>query len=79
MDQRLRQAHTLQHALGVFPNADTAPLFQTHLLQQLRNAPPSCIAIHTRQRCVEIEHPSAGEVSGETMIFRQVPDGPARL
>ena len=77
MNERLSEAQALQHAFGVFADAHRGPLTQAHQLQLFGDQLLSARCVDARECRVKIEHAGAGEVSGKTVILRQVPDGMA--
>jgi len=73
VQQGLRQAQTLEHALGVLRHAVAGPVGQAHQLQQLAAPLPNLPRRNAVQLAVVIQRRGRRMVPGNTQVLRQEP------
>ena len=76
-DQRLRDAHPLEHSLGESTERSISGVGETHQLQKGVNALPAHLARELIELTVEVEDLEGGEVVIEERMLREIADPPA--
>ena len=77
VQEGLRDAEALLHALGIGADLRVHSPFDADNLQNLGDASPAFRGGNAEQRAVELEQAGAGVIVGKAMVFRQITDAAA--